>query len=162
MAQQPLVGHGLLIIEASRSHWDTPHLVRLLWTSHRPVAETSTWQCTTVTTDKHPTGFEITIPASELPQIHVLDRAIFEQVTGLFVLERRLKFDYYLHFLQAELLLLTENVYLQTKSNTWTQHDSVLPLTSVGKSHSPWTGATKIFWLVVEVRMPDYPDRRTW
>jgi hypothetical protein len=33
MAQQPLVGQGLLIIEASRSHSDTPHSVGLLWAS---------------------------------------------------------------------------------------------------------------------------------
>jgi hypothetical protein len=42
MAQQPLVGQGLLIIEASRSHSDTPHSVGLLWTSDQSVAETST------------------------------------------------------------------------------------------------------------------------
>ena len=29
MAQQPLVGHGLLVIEASRSHSVTPHSVGL-------------------------------------------------------------------------------------------------------------------------------------
>jgi hypothetical protein len=52
--QQPLVGHGLLIIEASRSHWDTPHSVGILWTSDQPVAETSTWQHTTLTRDRHP------------------------------------------------------------------------------------------------------------
>ena len=33
MAQQPLVDQGLLIIEASLLHSDTPHLVGLLWTS---------------------------------------------------------------------------------------------------------------------------------
>jgi len=33
MAQQLLVGQGLLIIEASRPHSDTPHSVGLLWTS---------------------------------------------------------------------------------------------------------------------------------
>ena len=33
MAHQPLAGQGLLIIEASRSHSDTPHSVGLLWTS---------------------------------------------------------------------------------------------------------------------------------
>jgi hypothetical protein len=37
-----LVGQGLLIIEASRSHSDTPHSVGLLWTSDQPDAETST------------------------------------------------------------------------------------------------------------------------
>jgi hypothetical protein len=33
MAQQPLEGKVLLIIEASRSHSDTQHSVRLLYTS---------------------------------------------------------------------------------------------------------------------------------
>jgi hypothetical protein len=54
MAQQPLVGQGLLIIEASRSHSDTPHSVGLVRTSDRPDAETSTWQYTTLTRDRHP------------------------------------------------------------------------------------------------------------
>jgi hypothetical protein len=43
MAQQPLMGQRILIIEASRSHTlDTPHSVGLLWTSDQLVAETST------------------------------------------------------------------------------------------------------------------------
>jgi hypothetical protein len=43
LAQLPLVGQGLLIIEASRSHFvDTPQSVGLLWTSDQPVAEAST------------------------------------------------------------------------------------------------------------------------
>jgi hypothetical protein len=54
MARQPLVGQGPLIIEASRSHSDTPHSVGLLLTSDQPDAETSTWQHTTLTTDRHP------------------------------------------------------------------------------------------------------------
>jgi len=54
MAQQPLVGQSLLIAEASRPHSDTPQSVRLLWTSDHPVAETSTWQHTTFTRDRHP------------------------------------------------------------------------------------------------------------
>ena len=37
MAQQPSVGHGLLIIEASLSH-----SVELLWTSDQPVEQKST------------------------------------------------------------------------------------------------------------------------
>ena len=41
-----LVGLNLLIVEVSRSHFDAPHLVGLLWTRDRPVAETSTWQHT--------------------------------------------------------------------------------------------------------------------
>jgi hypothetical protein len=56
MAQKTLVGQGLLIIEASRSHSDTPHSVGLLWTSNRPDAETSTWKHTTLTRDLHAPG----------------------------------------------------------------------------------------------------------
>jgi hypothetical protein len=53
MARQPLGVLGNLIIEASRSHSDTPHSVGLLWTSDQPVAETSTWQHTTLKTNRH-------------------------------------------------------------------------------------------------------------
>jgi hypothetical protein len=42
MAQQPLVGQGLLIIEASQSHSNTSHSVGPLWTRDQLVAETST------------------------------------------------------------------------------------------------------------------------
>jgi len=52
MVRQPLVEHGLLNVEASRSHSDTPHSVVLLWTSDRPVAETCTWEHTTLSTEK--------------------------------------------------------------------------------------------------------------
>ena len=44
------VGLGFLY-EVSRSHSDTKHSVGLLWTSDQPVAETSTWQHTTLKTD---------------------------------------------------------------------------------------------------------------
>jgi hypothetical protein len=42
MAQQPLVGQGFLIFDASQSHSDTPHSVGFLLTSDQSVAETST------------------------------------------------------------------------------------------------------------------------
>lgn len=42
MVRQPLVGLGLLIVEVLRSHSGTPHSAGLLWTSDRPVEETST------------------------------------------------------------------------------------------------------------------------
>jgi hypothetical protein len=42
MAQRPLGGLGLLIVETLRSHSDTAHSVGLLWTSDQPVAGTST------------------------------------------------------------------------------------------------------------------------
>ena len=35
---------------------DTPHSVGLLWTSDQPGAGTSTWQHTTLTTDRHVSG----------------------------------------------------------------------------------------------------------
>ena len=54
VAQHPLVGQGLLIIEPSRSHPDTPHSVGFLWTSNRPNAEISASKHTTFTTDRHP------------------------------------------------------------------------------------------------------------
>jgi hypothetical protein len=55
MAQQPLLGQGLLIVEASRSHWVWhTTLGRILWTSDQPDAETSTWLHTTLKTDRHP------------------------------------------------------------------------------------------------------------
>jgi len=36
MARQPPVGQGLPIIQASRSHSDTPQSVGLLWMSDQP------------------------------------------------------------------------------------------------------------------------------
>jgi len=52
MAQSPRVDQGLLIVEALRSHSDTPHSVGLLWASDQPVAETCTWQHTILTRDR--------------------------------------------------------------------------------------------------------------
>jgi len=65
VAQQPFMGQGLLIIEASRSHSDTSHSVGLLWTSDQPDAETSTWQHTTLTTAKHPCLWRHSNPHSQ-------------------------------------------------------------------------------------------------
>ena len=77
LAQQPPMGQGLLIHEASVSQTTTPlQSVGLLWTSDQLVAETSTWQHTTVTTDKHSlVGFEPTISAGERAQTYALDGA---------------------------------------------------------------------------------------
>jgi hypothetical protein len=77
MVQQPLVGQGLLTVEASRSHSDTPHSVGLLWTRDQADAETSTWQHTNThnrQTSMSPAGFESAIPESERPQIYALYR----------------------------------------------------------------------------------------
>ena len=54
MSQQPIVGHDFLIIEASRSHPDTPHSVGLLWTRDQPEEDNSTWQHKTLKRDRHP------------------------------------------------------------------------------------------------------------
>jgi len=65
MVQQPPVGQVLLIMEDSRSHSETPHSVGLLWTSDQPVAETSTWQHTTLTWDRHPWPRQDSNPQSQ-------------------------------------------------------------------------------------------------
>jgi hypothetical protein len=56
MVQQRVVGQGLLIIEATPSHSDTPHSVGLLCTSDQPHTETSisTRRHTTLAIDKDP------------------------------------------------------------------------------------------------------------
>ena len=67
--QQSLAGQGLPIVETSRSHSDTPHLVGLLWTSDQSDAEISTWQHTTLKKTKllFPPGFSTTILYTPVP-----------------------------------------------------------------------------------------------
>jgi hypothetical protein len=76
-AQQPAVDQGLLIIDASQLHSDTSQSIRLLWTSDRPDAETSTWQDNSHNrqTSITPVGFEAAVPAIEWPQTYALDPA---------------------------------------------------------------------------------------
>ena len=74
----PLVGQGEVIIEDSWLHSDTTQSVGLLCIGDRPDAQTSTWQHTTLTTDRHPCPpeeFEPKISAGERLQTHALDRA---------------------------------------------------------------------------------------
>ena len=61
----------------SITHNDIPKSVGLLWLSDQLVAETSTSQHTTLTTENSyaPSGFEPTFSAGERPQTHALDRA---------------------------------------------------------------------------------------
>jgi len=66
----PLVGQGLLIIEGSWSHSDTPQSIVLLWTSDQPDAETSTWQHTLLPTDKHPCSRRDSNPQSQQANGH--------------------------------------------------------------------------------------------
>jgi hypothetical protein len=54
MAQQPLVGPGSPHYRGfTITHSDTPQSVGLLWTRDQSDAETSTWQHTTLTRDRH-------------------------------------------------------------------------------------------------------------
>ena len=74
LALQPNTCYGLLIHKVFLDHTQPG----LLWTSDQLVAETSTWQHTTFTTDElpcPPVGFEPTISAGERPQIYALDPA---------------------------------------------------------------------------------------
>jgi hypothetical protein len=69
IARQPLVCQGLLIIDAARSHSDTPHLVGLLWTRNQPDAVIYVIAQNTHKRQASmpPVGLETTIPASERP-----------------------------------------------------------------------------------------------
>jgi len=76
MAQQPLVGQNLLIIEASRSHSGTTLGRTPLdkWSARHRDLYLQTHNTHTRQTSMPPGGFEPTIPASERPQTHALDR----------------------------------------------------------------------------------------
>jgi hypothetical protein len=54
--EQPLVGQGVLIIEASLSNSDTPHSTGLIWTSDRSDAVTATWHHTALRINIHAPG----------------------------------------------------------------------------------------------------------
>jgi len=54
MARQPLVSHGLFIVETSRSHSDTLQSVGLPRASDQPEAEIFTLQHTTLTWEINP------------------------------------------------------------------------------------------------------------
>jgi len=79
------VDQCLLIVEASRSHLDTPHSRGPLWTIDQPVAR-DLYLTTHNTHNRQSSmplsGFKPTIPVSEQPQTHALDRA----ATGIGVL----------------------------------------------------------------------------
>ena len=70
------VGQDLLIIKASRSPPDTPQLQKLLWTSDQPDADSCTWQQSTFIRNRQPfpRRDSNSIPASQRPQTHALDR----------------------------------------------------------------------------------------
>jgi len=73
MAQQSPVGQGLLIIEASRSHSDTLHSIRVISPTQRPLPDNK--QHSQEKKSMPTAGFEPEIPASEEPQTHALERS---------------------------------------------------------------------------------------
>jgi hypothetical protein len=78
MAQQPLVGYGVIIIETSRKHPDPPHSVGLLWKNDEPDLETLPGTAKySQETDVHASGGILpTIPVSERLQNHTLDCSV--------------------------------------------------------------------------------------
>jgi hypothetical protein len=62
-AQRPPVCQGLLVIEASRSHSDTPRSVGLLWTSDQPDTEPSTHNTNNRQTSMPPGGIRTHNPS---------------------------------------------------------------------------------------------------
>jgi hypothetical protein len=74
------VGQGLLVVDASLSHSDTPQSVGFLWTRDQPDAERPLPDNTRHKGQPYmpAAGFELAIPASERLQTHALDRAASE------------------------------------------------------------------------------------
>jgi len=88
-----LLGPGLLVVEFSSLHSDTPHSVGLMWSGDRPVTGHCTWQHTKLTRDKHPwprRDSTFPIPATGRPQTHALDRAATEISTVRFNIKKTL------------------------------------------------------------------------
>jgi len=75
MPRQPLLGYGLLTVEASPLHSDTPYSEGILRASDWPVAENSTWQHVWLTSDTYPCPLRDSnpqIPANQWPHTHAL------------------------------------------------------------------------------------------
>jgi hypothetical protein len=94
---QPWVGQGLLISEASRSHSET-HSVVLLRTSDQ--SHGGPQQHTTQATSMPPAGFESTIPASDGPQTHALERTATGTGSSLSLLT--FKDEVYLFYIRTQ------------------------------------------------------------
>ena len=64
------------------THNDSPQSVGLLWTSDQLVAETSTWQHTTLTTDRHPCPWWNSNPWSQQASGRITNYALERAATG--------------------------------------------------------------------------------
>jgi hypothetical protein len=75
MAQQLLVGQGILNVKASQSRSDTPQSVRLYkWSVRLRDLYLTKYNIHDRPTSTPPAGFESPIPASQRPRTHALDR----------------------------------------------------------------------------------------
>ena len=95
MAQQPLMGQGLVVLEASRSHSDTPPPLDE-WSARRRDLYLTTHNTHKRQASMLSAGFEPANPASERPQTHALDRAVTEFGPT------ELNNGYWLHFIWGE------------------------------------------------------------
>jgi hypothetical protein len=104
MAPHPPVGQGLLTVEASRSHSDTPHSGNTPLDEGSARPRTSTWQHTTLTTDIHaPAGIRTRNPnkrAAADPRLRTRshwDRLIVYTLVESFIHKRKFRvFHFYL------------------------------------------------------------------
>jgi hypothetical protein len=92
-ARQPLLGQGVLIIQASRSDSNTLHSVGLLWTSDQPDADVCRTTKHSQQTSMSPGWIRTHSPSERAAATHVLDRA----VTGIV--------DYKIHELDFECVI---------------------------------------------------------
>ena len=117
------IGPRCLIVESSQPHSDTPYLAGLLWASVRPIAETSTWQHTTLKRDMPPAGFETRIPANERPHTLAFDRAAPE--------------------IDISLLNIMNSHHF--KSCAWSETLSILLYRTTPESWKTWPGYIRIY-----------------
>jgi len=109
LVQLPLMGQGLLIIKASRSHLDMLHYVGFCWMSDQLNAETPTWQHTTITRDRCPCPeWDLNLKSVH----HTLDH----MATEIFF---KLNLDKYIISLRSKLWKVTVSFIVPISLSTW-------------------------------------------
>ena len=101
MAQQPFLGQGLLIIEASYSHFVTLTTVGSTLLDEWSARRTDIHLTNDNTHDKtytSPAGFEPAVPTSQRPQTHASDRAARKDVKSSQLLYNITKLLFHLQF----------------------------------------------------------------
>ena len=113
-ACSPIAGYVLLILEVIEiTHNDTPQSVGLLWTSDQPVAQTSTWQRTTLTRDGHPFlpgGIRThNLSWRAAADLRLRPRDHWDRPTNVNIYPKTLKHKYLSKFYRTIKSILTEN-----------------------------------------------------